>query len=51
MKIFLSLMVVWCSATAAYYYLAEPEQTSTIVFWSMLTLFNNQNLIAIRKNG
>ena len=42
-------MVIWCLGMTAYYFLAEPESTSKVIFWSMLTLFNNQNLIKINN--
>ena len=33
-----------------YYFTSQPEETHKIIFWSMLTLFNNQNLIKINQN-
>lgn len=50
MKIFLSLMVFWCLTMTAYYYITEPENVSTVVWWAILTLFNNQNLIKLNQN-
>jgi len=50
MKIFLILMVIWCFGTTSYYYLSQPEETHQLIFWSMLTLFNNQSLIKINQN-
>ena len=50
MKIFLSLMVFWCIGMATYLHIAEPEQTSAVVFWAMLALLNNQSLIMINQN-
>jgi len=50
MKIFLSLMVVYCMGMALYYFISQPEQTHQLIFWSMLTLFNYQSLININQN-
>jgi hypothetical protein len=47
MKIFLTLMVFWCLTMTTYYHFTEPENVSTVVWWAMLTLFNNQNLIKL----
>ena len=51
MKLFLNLMVLWCLGMTLYYFASQPEETHAIIFWSMLTLFNNQNLIKINQNG
>ena len=48
MKIFLSLMVVYCMGMALYYFVSE--ETHQLIFWSMLTLFNYQSLIKIIQN-
>ena len=33
-----------------YYYVTQPEDIRQLIFWSMLTLFNNQNLTARNSN-
>ncbi len=50
MKNFLNLMVLWCLGMTFYCFASQPEETHKIIFWSMLTLFNNQNLIKINQN-
>jgi hypothetical protein len=50
MKRILSLMVFWCLTMTTYCHFTEPEDVSTVVWWAMLTLFNNQNLIKIEND-
>ena len=44
-------MVVYCMGMTLYYFVSQPEQTHQLIFWSMLTLFNNQNFQSLRKEN
>lgn len=50
MKIYLNLIIAWCLGMTIYHFAVHPEETHELIFWSMLTLFNNQNLIKINQN-
>lgn len=51
MRIFLTLLVLWCMGMTVYYYMTQPEDIRQLIFWSMLTLFNNQELTALKRNS
>ena len=50
MKIFLNLTIMLCMGMTLYHFIFQPEETHELIFWSMLTLFNNQSLIKINQN-
>jgi len=50
MKVFLNLMILWCLGMTIYFFIAQPEEIHQLIFWSMLTLFNNQSLIKLNQN-
>ena len=49
MKLFLNLMVMFCIGMTLYYYLSQPEEIHQLIFWSTLTLFNQQTLIRLNN--
>jgi len=51
MKIFYTLLVLGCMGMTLYNYVMQPEELHELVFWTFLTLFNNQELHALKRNS
>jgi len=51
MKTFYTLLVMACMVMTIYNYVMYPEDIRQLIFWSVLTLFNNQELHALKRNS
>ncbi len=51
MKTFYTLLVMACMLTTLYNYVMYPEDIRQLIFWSVLTLFNNQELHALKQRA